>query len=624
MKQKHLEKRSPRKTTIPPPLAGRKRSFYRPAYFALFVLAAIYFTAFYNKDFLLWAEEISLFLPTRLFLADCMKTAGGLLSYAGTFFVQFFYYPLLGSFLLILLLLFIQFLTVRAFAIPKSLFPLSFVPSILLLLSITETGYELITVKLPGYLFAGSLGIAACLSGFWLYRKIPSGWMRSLFLVSGVVLTYPLFGFYALFSAFLCVLYELFSFVRDKNVYRLFILSAGVFSIGFVPYFFYARIYSQMQWSGIYLAALPNWFDTMAELPLWLPFLFLFLCLSVFLAFLFKKTYPGIKKAAVISSGIFVFSLLFLYFHSFRDENFRTELQMNQAIEANNWGKAVAIGKKRNQTSSEPVTRLIVLYYNLALYKQGTAGDRLFSIDHHSTLPRAIYPELAQMHQGGNALYFHSGKINFCYRWCMENKVEYGLNIRQLKYMVKCSLVNGNSALAQKYNNILQKTFFHKTWAGKYQKYINDYSLLKEEAELQSLIPLRGYENSLETDGNQLENYLLNSFAYMNSGTPEMLELSLLCNLMLKNGENFMPRLAFYAQKHQQLPVHYQEAALLFSFLGKTDTAHLNLEQRVVDRFNQWLAMHKQYKNQPEEYKKTIFKPLFGNTFWYYFSFIPK
>jgi hypothetical protein len=602
----------------------RKQYIYHGTCFIVFIFAAAYFTFFYNRDFLLWAEEISLFLPTRLFFTESMKTAGGLLNYAGVFFTQFFHYPLLGSLLLILLLLFIRYLTVKAFNLPKPYFPLSFVPAILLLLSVTEPGYELIAAKLPGYFFVGSIGIAICLSGFYLYRKMKNEWMRILFLSAGVSLTYPLFGFYALFTAFLCLLYELFSFIKDKNGSRLFVIAVGILFTGLIPRLFYASIYTRIQWTNIYLQALPNWYDTTGELPLWLPFIFLFLSLTGFLLFLFKETdsHKETKKSLFISQGIFITALFFLYFHSFRDENFKTELQMNQAIEANNWKKAVTIARKRNQTSSLPLTRLIILYYNLALYKLGTAGDQLFAIDHQSVLPSSIYPDLALMHQGGNPVYFHYGKINFCYRWCMENKVEYGLNIQQLKYMIKCSLINGNLTLAGKYNEVLKKTLFYKPLAEKYRQHIDNYPALKDEPEFKSLIPLLAYENKLETDGNQLEKYILTDFASRKGGTPEMLELSLQCNLLLKNGEDFMPRYAFYAQKQKRIPVHYQEAALLFSSLGQTDGSNLKLEQQVVDRFNRWIEMHRQVENQPDKYKKAIFKSSFGNTFWYYYYFV--
>jgi hypothetical protein len=592
-------------------------------YAALFTAAAYYFTAYYNWYFLKWADEISLFLPSRLFFLQHLQTAGGLLSYTGTFLTQFFHYPLLGSALFIGLLLFVQWLTNKAFRLPKRYFPLSFIPSILLLLSVTELGYELISVKLPGYLFVGSLGIAVCLACFYGYGKIKNKWLRMLFCLLLTIPAYPLFGFYALFTIWLCVIHEFLSFVKDKNKWCLIIAAWGMLLMGLIPCLLYASVYSRIQLNGIYFPALPKWHLLKEEMYLRLPFIGLFFSLMVFPVFSScKKDTDKMNPATIfVAPVIFVISLIFLYFHSFRDDNFRTELSMYQAVAANDWQKVVALGKKREQLSSTPPTRLIVLYYHLALYKLGRAGDQLFSISHHTIPPASIYPDLALMHQGGNPLYFHYGKINFCYRWCMENLVEYGMNVQQLKYMVKCSLMNGELALAQKYNQVLQQTFFFKSWAKKYQRYIDNHSSFKGEPELKSIIPLLGYEDRLENDAGQLDNYLLNSFAHLQGGSPEMLELSMQCNLILDHKEDFQTRFLIYMQMRNQIPIHYQEAALLYAQLDREDIGRLPLDKRIVERFEKMATLYKSCENRPDEEKKAILKPQFGSTFWYYYLF---
>jgi hypothetical protein len=605
--------------------------YYQGACIALFVLFAGFLTAVYNHDFLKWAEELSLFLPTRLFLADNLKTAGGLLSYAGTFLTQFFYYPYLGSFLLILLLLLIQYLTIKAFEIPKQYYPLSFIPSVLLLLSVTELGYVLFSLKSPGYLFSNSLGILVVLAALWGYRKIKNNRIQTGALFLFLVSTYPLFGFYTLFTALLAVITGLTQPLNPlKGTWRMHTLKAlGIcFLIVLVPYLYWAYIYNQMPESLIYIAGLPKFYFTRTELRLWLPFILLFLSLFIFLIFLRKK-----QKAVrvrhglpLLSFGIFVCFLCFLYSHSFKDNNFRTELKMNKAIEANDWEKVVTLGgmvETGRAPSPHKPTRLIIMNYNLALYKLGKAGDLLFSMDNNSVLQTTPRPALVLMHTGAQQLYFQYGKTNYSYRWCMENNVEYGVTIDRLKYMVKCSLMNGEFALAQKYVNTLKKTLFYKDWANKYQSYIDDRRLIAEDAEMKAIAPLTAYESLPDGDGNLLEAYLLNSFAYMKGGPPEMVELSLQCNLILKNIERFWSRFFLYARTHDRIPVHYQEAALLYSYLeGKVDISKFDLDKGIVDRFNLLIALSQKYEHNSDEKNKALFKPQFGNTFWYYYFFI--
>jgi hypothetical protein len=118
------------------------------------VVTACFFTLFYNAQFLAWAKEISLFLPTESFFMQQMQIAGGLLNYGGTFLTQFFYYLFVGSTLFVLLLLLVQSLLKKAFEIPKSYLPLTFILSFALLLSLTEVFEILFALKSPGYLLA--------------------------------------------------------------------------------------------------------------------------------------------------------------------------------------------------------------------------------------------------------------------------------------------------------------------------------------------------------------------------------------------------------------------------------------------------------------------------------------
>ena len=147
--------------------------------------------------------------------------------------------------------------------------------------------------------------------------------------------------------------------------------------------------------------------------------------------------------------------------------------------------------------------------------------------------------------------------------------------------------------------------------------------MIADDPEFKAIKPLMAYEDILDGDGNLLELYVLNSFAYMEGGPPELVELSLQCNLVLKNIERFWPRYFLYARTHDRVPVHYQEAALLFSHLeNKVDISKFNFDKVVVDRFNMMIAMSKQYEYKSNEYNKEVFKPQFGDTFWYYYFFI--
>jgi hypothetical protein len=593
----------------PLPNAPNNNKCYFLVCIAVFTLFAYLLTAFFNKEFLAWADEISLFLPTRLFFLHAMQTAGGLLGYGGTFLTQFFYYPLLGTAILILLLLSVVFLVIKTVEFSPRFYPLAFIPALALLVSITGTGYALYSLKSPGYLFSNTLGVIVCLSllkGYGMVSKKYPAKSFILYLFPLVVaLTYPLFGFYSLLAAFMCMIYV---------PYVLYLIPL----LFLIPYFFSRYIYTSMAWSDTFTAALPQFFFTQAELILWLPFIVLFLSLLLFLQNK-KKKYKETKLSRPVAMGIFLLSLAGAYSLTYRNDNFKTELQMTQAIDENDWNKALSITKKQK---GKP-TRLIILCHNLALYKLGQAGDRMFAMDNNSVMPVSPRTHLILMHNGAKQVYYQYGKVNYAYRWCMEDMVEYGMTVQSLKYMVKCALMNDEIPLAKKYNAVLKQTFFHRRWADKYQKYIDNPDLMAENAEFKSLRPLMAYQNQPDGDKGKLELYILNSFASMEGGTPEIIELSLQCNLVLKNIDRFWPRFFLYARNHDRIPVHYQEAALLYSHLErKVDVSRMNFDPAIIERFKRFLTMAEQYVNQSEENNKKTFKPQFGKTFWYYYFFV--
>ena len=94
----------------------------------------------------------------------------------------------------------------------------------------------------------------------------------------------------------------------------------------------------------------------------------------------------------------------------------------------------------------------------------------------------------------GRPLFYFTGHINECYRWSMEYMVEYGKRVSNLKYMVKCAIVNQEYALAQKYNSLLSQTLFHKDWARKYQAFIDQPELTESDNEIQAIRRLLAQE----------------------------------------------------------------------------------------------------------------------------------
>lgn len=595
---------------------GRKNFLLVKIIGAVLLVVVAAWLSIVNADYFWKAQELSLFVPSWAFFLEKMEVAGGFLAYCGCLLVQFFYYPWLGCTLLVLLSLALAALVVKAFNIPGRWSLLALIPAAMMFLSTVDLGYLIYTLKAPGYIYSNMLGLMFASAMFLCYRKVANRWLKYALLVVTVCIFYPVAGIYALLAAVLCALYEALSRKGKKDwiaaVLALVLVAA-------VPQIYFSSVYERMTSFDIYLAGLPRFY--LGSRVLYEPFIAAFFSLAAFAVLAGRwnvETVPTKVKFAI--SAIWgVGAIGMMWYGAFDDENFRVTLKMDRAMDRGDWAGVVDCAAS---VKGEP-SRLMVLDTDLALYKLGRAGDEMFKYKIGDAAYKVRSPMSVMRIVGAKALYYNFGKINYCYRWCMEDKVEYGMKVEYLKYMVKCALLNGEYKLAQKYNNVLLDTWFHKGWAEKYQRYIDNPKLIEEDAEFKSIIPLMAYKNALEGDGGLLEGYLVGDMVRLSGGPEPLVELSLQCALIQKDISAFWPRFILYARTHDRLPVHYQEAALLYSFLEhKVDYRQFKISPAVEERFNRFISMSQQYAGIPEENLKGLFGEQYGDTFWYYYFFI--
>ncbi len=109
----------------------------------------------------------------------------------------------------------------------------------------------------------------------------------------------------------------------------------------------------------------------------------------------------------------------------------------------------------------------------------------------------------------------------------------------------------------------------------------------------------------------------------MEGGPRELVELSLQFNLVRKDIAGFWPRFMLYARTHDRLPRHYQEAAVLFSALEQqVDWRRFDIDPEVVRSFGAFMEMARRNSRFGDEANREAFKPVFGDTYWYYYFFI--
>lgn len=471
-------------------------------------VAAVLLTVF-EADLLYTAQEQSLFLHTPLFFEQQMVRAGGLLTWASCYLTQFFYYPMLGAGILSLLWAFLLWLLRRTFRLFDA-WP-GLVPVACLLMTITTLGYWVYYLKLPGVLFDSTIGTIMAVLLAWGYRSLTARYaLRTMFIPLSACVAYPLFGFYGLWGVALMGLLSW----RTERSHRIVDSLLAVLSIVAIPQVCYHTIYHETNIVNVYWTALPVFsYSGHRFFGYYIPYIILVVSICL-------MAWP-IPRNRWLRTAVLAMSVIAVAVFWYKDDNFHRELAMRHSIDKQDWNGVLRTAKN---VKGEP-TRAICLMRNLALFRLGQTGNEMSGYKNGSALPNAPFP-VRMVHTIGKRLYLEYGIPNYCYRWCMEDGVEYGWTVERLRLMTLCSLINGEFDAAQHYINLLKKTDFHDSWARHYQDQLYRPQLIANDPALKHVIPLLRDDNFLTSDQSQEEHFLIEHFLSTPGNTREQQELA--------------------------------------------------------------------------------------------------
>ncbi len=192
------------------PLERRRRFFTSEALASLvFFLFLWYFWGVRYGDYLFAVQENSLFLYDPGFLARWLQVPEGLLCYATSFLMQFFYLPLVGGLIFAALASLGQVLLVRLTGFKGVAQLLTFLPAALIAVATTWHAYYVFIPYEQPMVFAESLALLVSLLCLALYRVFAAKRWRWAVGVAFVVLLYPFFGFWGIMATILCAIWEL-------------------------------------------------------------------------------------------------------------------------------------------------------------------------------------------------------------------------------------------------------------------------------------------------------------------------------------------------------------------------------------------------------------------------------
>ncbi len=604
--------------------AGNRKVATPLAFLILFILSFLvlcwYFLYVRNADTMFFMQDRGWWNSTSIFFHDCTRVPGGWLAWAGSYLTQYFYYPIVGT-LMLIALWFVTFVVAKlSFKVPTEWSFLLFVPIAALLCSEIQLGYWVYILKDIDYVFYHSLGLfAALLLSLPFWRVLPfcekvQGWIALAWVpLVAAVFYYPL-GVYALLAA---------AIVALRTSWKSIVLL--LLTIWLVPL---------LETSGTTLMRPDQpWMygfrkfelDDLRDYSLEIPF---YIVLAAPLFFPFIKRLGSKKLWQSQSIMVVVAALMWFcaYSRDFKDYNFHAELRMQRGVEECRWNDVL------NEAArvKGPVTREMVMFRDIALINRGELCSKRYLYNNESippvTVSDSIHFRIAD--QAADLIYYNYGETIFGIRRAIERCMHYGYSYYTMRMLTQCALVNGEKENARKYLRLLDKTTFQRKWAEKMERFVDDETLLTTDEHFR--MPLKLYNEGSElvgVDDKFVELTIMKKWMYNLTNDPEAQEVALGCAMIMRDKNCFWSQVQqFYnINPGKYFPIHVQEAMLFGVYeLGMegVNLSFVKFDQRVVDRYKAFTERLRQYSSQGLNEKQigSALRPEFGDTYmWDYY-----
>ena len=602
----------------------------------VFALLSWYFLMMRNADVLYMQQMRSLFNDTSVFFQQYNAVPAGFLQWAGCYFTQLFYYPALGSGVLILMWIAIFFLLKKGILTPNTqhLTPLLLIPLVCLLVSEIDLGYWIYYHKNHGYCFSQTIGLLFASLLVCLFRSATSIKFKFGTIIAsllGAVLLVGLYYYIGVYAMAAAAALGIIMFLERRWTSGAFYVIAAI-----ATPFLFRHLSDTMRSEQFFTAGIPvfesgNITNTSLSIPFWIALLMLIL-----FPILNKvgECIKNVKVANIISSLLLVavtgFSFGVLEDADYDDENYHAECKAYRNIDNKEWEDALYTIRQIQGT----LTRQLIMFKNIALFNTGDIGNSMYDYDNKGMTPTPSDSLIVHMaNTASPIIYLHHGMTNYAYHYCMEIQVEYGFNITELKVMALSSIINGEKKLAQKYLNILSRTMFHKKWAEHYLPLARNPKEIGKYPELAKINELHSYmSNNIDSDEGVCENYIINYFSDTYTNASKYLqEMCLAYSVISNNIQKFWRQYILYLQLHkgEKIPDLYQQAAYFYLDMVPTSSPdpkayNMQFDQKIIDRYNQFDQISQSLLKNGFS-KESIARQTeaeFGDTFWwtYYFN----
>ncbi len=571
----------------------------------LIIVFFVYFGTF-KKYHILFLEQKLLFQYNLDFFRDLISLPGGLSTYIGSFFTQFFVSSWLGALIFTITAVTVFILTNYIYKKHKvNNIILASVPAWLLAILLSNESFT----------FSQAIGFLFSLSFFALYISIDTRKLRYFLYFAGWPILYVAASRYSLPVIFLCIFHEVF---YRKGVNRLIIIALYVTTGALTLYILIERIFyipSDKIFAYPFLPYLHSLsLYAMILLLAWYPLLLLISYPLNKINIFKNKLLPW--NITNLLAGILVFILMgvigFRYSYSKRIELMK---RIDYYVQKDDWEKVL------KASDQYPDYNIFVIYYtNLALYKTGLLSDRMFRYPQIGAEGLSLSQDKSINSFYGGDVYYHLSYTNEAYRWAFEAMVQDGSNPRSLKRLAITSIINGDNKIAEKFIYQLKQTLFYRKWAMHYNEVLSDSSLAETDPVISQNRALLVHSDFFKIANNLNINDLLinhpeNKMAY------EYLMASLLLEKNLDEFARFILKMKDYG--YTRMPVHYEEALIFYNNSRNVNFVPegFSFSPETISKYNDYSSIYSMYSNNPPVAAKELQKR-YGGTYWFYLQFI--
>lgn len=329
----------------------------------------------------------------------------------------------------------------------------------------------------------------------------------------------------------------------------------------------------------------------------------------------FKIKMKYLKPVSFVSVLI-VFAVTIFIISTLYNPETRKVFYLQKNISENKWKEAIEF----NETNPSK-NMLGQFFYNIALSETDQLCDRLFFGRQDFGTRSLILPWENEYINWGGYFYYTIGLINEAQRWAYESMVIYGYQPENLKLLVKTNLINGEYRMAEKYLNLLKKSFNYRNWAEEYERLLYKPAMILTHPELGEkikLLPKKDFFIQLNDPQNNIS-LLLNA----NPDNRKAFEYEIAWYLLSKNVEAMIQQISQMEKLgYDHLPRHVEEAVLVyFNSTGTMPSlGKFTIRKETEIQFMQYVSTYKKMRQNSSWNFQEMFNR-FGNTFWFYFHF---